>query len=277
MSNKFDVKIDTSAVKDTILNFIVPLVCFGVSAGLVFFIIYPSIQKTPQLKSDLQTKTALRTQLETKVGILNKLTDYKSVIEEDLKLMDRILVSDDNVPYLLNQIDTISRNAGFELTKLNYGLGGSTEDASGDTGAEYIAVNLGVNGTYEQLIRFLQNMEKAARLVNVSNFRYALSSSDVNDPVLGMSFLIYSPYLQVNSAATTDDPIQIDITDPAFVSILNYIKEFTFYENMPPSAEISAEEKPIEEIEAPVEEPTEEAVEESTVPEVEETTPTPTE
>ncbi len=264
MPNKLDIKIDTSALKDTVMNFIVPLVCFGASAGLVLFIIYPSIQKMPQLKSDLQTKTSLRTQLDTKVAKLNKLTDYKSVLEEDLVLLDRVLVSEDNVPYLLNQVDNITRGAGFTLSKLNYGLGGATESGAGDIGTEFVAVNLGVTGTYEQLIHFLQNMEKAARLVNISNFRYGIAGSDITDSTLALSFLLYSPYLQVNSTATTDDPIQLDITDPSFVSMLNYLKGFTFYENMAPSETVKAEERPIEEIEN-----TEE-------PENIETTPTPT-
>jgi len=271
MANKIDVKIDTSALKDTVMNFIVPLICFGVSAALVFLVIYPSIQKLPQLKSDLQAKQALSAQLETKVATLNKLTDFKSVLEEDLSLMDRVLVSEDNVPYLLNQIDNISRNVGFNLNKLNYGLGGGTEDTAGNPSTDYIAVNLGVTGTYEQMISFLKNMEKAARLVNVSNYRYAVAGSDISDTSLGMSFLLYSPYLKVNSAATTDDPINLDISDPTFVSILNYLKSFTFYENMPPASVVTAEEKPIEEIEAPVEEPAQ-----PEVPAVVETTPTPT-
>ena len=272
MPNKLDIKLDTGALKDTIINFIVPLICFGISVALIFLVIYPSIQQMPQLKSDLQTKTLLRTQLDTKVSTLNKLSDYKSVLEEDLQLLDRVLVSDDNVPYLLNQIDNITRGVGFALNKLNYGLGGSSDTEPGVTGAEYVAVNLGTTGSYEQLIHFLQNLEKAARLVNVSNFRYSLTTTEANDTLLSLSFLVYSPYLRVNSTATTDDPILLDIADPTFVSTINHLKSFTFYENTAPAETVKAEEKPIDEIEA-TEQPQEQS--ESETAEPAETTATP--
>ncbi len=250
MANKLDLKIDTSAIRDTIMNFIVPLVCFGLSAVMIFIVIYPSIQKLPQLQADLQNKVTLRTQLESKVVALNKLTDYKSVLEEDLGLVDKILVSDDNVPYLLNQIDQISRGVGLEISKLNYGVGGSTEIDSntGESATQYIAVNLGASGNYDQLIKFLKNIENAARLIDVSNYRYGVSTTDDTSAVLSLSFLFYSPYLKVNSNATTDEPISLDLTSPDFIKNINFLKSFTFYQNAVPAENVKAEEKPIEEV-----------------------------
>lgn len=274
MQNKIDFKIDTSGLRDTVMNFIVPLVCFGLSAAMILFVIYPSAQKIPQLKTDLQNKETLRSQLDAKVLVLNKLTDYKAVLIEDLNLLDKVLVSDDNVPYLLNQIDRISRDVGFELNKLNYGMGSGADMKGADSVAEFVAVNLSVTGNYDQVTKFLQNVEKAARLVDVSNFRYGVATSDPSDSKLSLSFLLYSPYLKVNSTATTDDVIQLDISSPEFIKTINMIKGFTYYENIIPSESVKAEQKPISEIVAPpVEEKPVETTETPTPPTPESPTP----
>ena len=47
---------------------------------------------------------------------------------------------------------------------------------------------------------------------------------------MGLSFILTSPFLVVESSAVTDDPIDLDITDPAFIEFINEIKQMNYYD-----------------------------------------------
>jgi hypothetical protein len=45
-----------------------------------------------------------------------------------------------------------------------------------------------------------------------------------------MNFSILSPFLYVKSTAVTDDPVELDITDPRFTEFVNTLKPLKYYE-----------------------------------------------
>ena len=59
-------------IKDSILNFIIPLVAILVTALLAIFYIYPSYKDLPVKKQDLETKTKTKDSLSKKVNDLNR-------------------------------------------------------------------------------------------------------------------------------------------------------------------------------------------------------------
>ena len=225
MNDKGIVNVEAEIVKDAILNFIVPLVALAVCIMLGVVFILPAYKALPDLRVQIGEKTQLRDVLVSKKTALNKLVDFKSVVDENSNLVNKVLVSEPLVPELLNQIDQIVKESGMNVSKLSYAYGGVAEDVK----YQSVDVSLSNEGTYEQLITFLRNIEDAARIINISTFRYNIDSSEGIDRVAA-NFTLVSPYLFVESQAVTDDPVTLDISEQRFIDFINRVKIMRFYE-----------------------------------------------
>lgn len=254
-----------SKLKDTLLNFIVPITALALTGLLFFIVIYPSLKTLPILKADLEAKSVLENQLNTKLATLNKLLDFETVVKENAGIVARVLVSEATVPELLTQIDIIAKNSGLAVNKLSYSFGETNED---DSLLSYKVVNvsLGAVGNYNQISIFMKNLENSARFVDVETYRFA--SENVGDTVglFNVTFILKSPYLLIESSAVTDEPVDVDVADPEFITLLEKIKGFRFYDISVDTRFEELEESTVEEIEESVGEDT---VEESSVSEEE--------
>ena len=227
--------IDTNKAKDTLINFLVPLVALLVSAAMGLFIIFPASQNIPQLQSQVKQKATLNVQLEKKLEKLNTLLDFKDIVDENSAIAEKVLVSKSAVPELLTQIDMISKESGLEVTKLSYSL----SDVSGKSGDDKdakaydsVAVTLGVRGTFGQLKTFLKNLENSGRLVMVDTLRYNVDTT-AKSSLLEVLVVLNSPFLSVSSGAVTDDVINLDITGSDFLSLMDTVKGLKIYNISP--------------------------------------------
>lgn len=239
MSEKFKLNIDKVAIKSFLLNFLVPLICIGVTAALGFFVFYPSFQSYKPLKKEVADKQLLSTQLATKLTNLENLKEFKAVVDQNSALVQSVLVGEAMVPQLLTQIDQVARESGLTVTNLNYSFSAPAALPAQQVTEPGIVpllekpyktvdVSLGTDGNYDQLVTFLANTENSARLVNVDTFRYTTSEKD-SATVLNVSFSLKSPYMTVESKAVTDDPINLSLSDKQFVDTINKIKGLKFY------------------------------------------------
>lgn len=236
--------IDSDNLKRILLNFIIPIVCLVVSIVLFFVVIQPSIKNKPELEKQLVQKKTLESQLKVKLAKLNDLEMYKEIVDKDSSMIDKVLVSEASVPELLSEVDTIARDSGFEVTRLSYSPGKST---SGELGYDSVNVSLGVSGNYDQYIAFLQAAESAARLIDIESFRYAASTKNLDE--LNLNIVVRSPYLFVSSSAATDEAININISDPKFLSFIESIKKMRYYDpNYLPEVEVKKDEEVEKEI-----------------------------
>lgn len=217
--------LDTDKIKKFALNFIVPLISLGVSILLLLIIVIPSFRNKPAVETELNQKQTLNTTLTKKESNLERLVDFKSVVDENSELIDKVLVSEEMVPELLSEVDYIAKEAGMEVTRLSYSL---SQAQSGDEGFPAVDISLGVRGTYDQFVNFLKLIENAARLVDMSNFRYSIGSKD--DTGLNFNIVLVSPYLFVDSSAVTDDMVDLDITSGEFLAFINKLKSLKYYD-----------------------------------------------
>jgi Tfp pilus assembly protein PilO len=229
LSKSPGLSVNMSKIKDTLLNFIVPLISLGVTVVLGIVIIYPTAKALPQTKEELAAKQEKKLVLEKKVKDLHKLVDFKNVVDENSALVNRVLESESKVPYLLNQVDRIARNSGLSVVKLSYSYGSTSDE---DTGVDYqtVDVSLGVSGSYAQTVSFLKSVENAARVIDVADIRFSVATSGEEAGLLSSIFSLTSPYLFVESNAITDDPVGIDITSNEFVDFINLLKSLTYYD-----------------------------------------------
>ena len=230
--------INTNSIKEVLVNFLIPLIALAVSGMLGIFVIIPSVKGLPLLKEDIAQKAALEDQLSKKVDNLSKLVNFKQVVDENVALVSNALVSEALVPQLLTQIDLIAQEAGLKVDKLSYSFSDPAKTtAPVAAGAPVpppalyssVVVNLGAVGSYNQLGAFLENLESAARLVDVSTFRYTMNE-DKESSALQITVILQSPYLFVDSSAVTDDPVTLDISSKSFVDLVNKVKALKLYE-----------------------------------------------
>ena len=234
--------INKQAIRDTIVNFLIPIICIGLSGALFVAFIIPFIRSHKELAAEVEQTRSLRDQLSRKLDALNNLIDFKDAIDEHSGIVSEVLVSETKVPFLLTQVDTIAKESGLSVNKLSY----STSSAGGAeevTSLEYVTVQLGIKGNRDQLITFFDTLENSARLVDVDTYRYA-EQSDASSEVTS-TIILKSPYLYVKSTAVTDDPITLDITSQDFLDMMQKIKQLKLYKSEIP-IEIPAEEEEIE-------------------------------
>ena len=211
-------------LKNTIANFIVPVISGSLSLALLALLIYPSMGKITELELEVEQKTTLANQLESKVKKLNDLADFKSSVEENNALVAKALSVEPLVPQLLTQIDLIGRESGIGVSKLSYSTSGTSQAAAA---YNIVSINLGSNSTFAQLVTFLGNLESAARLINVNSLRYGY---DNDAGTVSSTFILVSPYVQVQSTAVTDDPITFDLSDKRFQDVMSKLKALRYYE-----------------------------------------------
>lgn len=221
--------VDVSGVKEAIVNYLVPIICVVISIVAGVFVLMPSYQSIPALSAELDENKRLEKTLQNKLNNLNRLLEFKGVVEENSDLVSRVLVSEELVPGLLTQIDKITRESGMSISNLNYGLGSSKKADGSDVEFNTVTVNLGATGSFAQLKSFMENVENAARIITVDNFRYANNKRDEGN-MLSVNFVLISPYLYVESDAVTDEPVDLDISDQDFQTLINKIKGLKYYD-----------------------------------------------
>lgn len=256
--------INTGAIKETLLNFVVPLISILISALALILYVYPTYKSVPLKKEELNKKIVLEKTLNSKYNNLKKLVDFKNVLDENSDLVNKVLVNEAEVPKLLDQVNQISDNSGIELNRLSYSYGSSKAEEAGSVSFDTVSVALAGEFSHDQMVVFMESVENSARFVRVSNFRYSGKSGE--DGKLSGSFSLDSPYLLVQSNAVTDEPLDLDISNSDFISFMNMIKGLRYYEFL--NQNVEAEEiKPEEEVKE------EEATPETVTPVVENITP----
>jgi len=263
-----DLNVDLSGIREALINYLIPLISVGASILLVVFVLMPAYRSIPELTAQMEENLRLEATLREKLSNMNRLLEFKSVVEENSDLVNKVLVSEELVPGLLTQIDRITRESGMTVNTLNYGLGTSKSNQGKDISYNTVTVNLGTKGSFGQLKSFMNNIEKAARIVVVDNFRYNRSTKDDED-FLSVNFVLISPYLFVQSDAVTDEPIDLDIADPEFQNLINKIKNLKYYDPYDIDENVVVVEAPEETVEEAEEasETTPETTEETTTEE----------
>jgi Tfp pilus assembly protein PilO len=236
-----NVNLETDKIKNLILNFLVPIISFGLSAVLFLVIIYPGIKQVPLAQAELGQQKLLRDLLSEKNAKLHRFVDFKTVLEENSMLVSQVVPDEQNVPGLLDQLNRIAVESGLSLTKLSYSVADSTIRDESATAYNAVLVSLGAEGTYNQMVSFMEAVENASRAVNVANYRFSETSDDTNR--ISITFILTAPYLSVQSSAVTDEAINLDITTSEFTNFINKIKGFRYFDQ---SGDLSTLAVPVE-------------------------------
>ncbi len=214
-------------LKQTIANFIIPLVALVLSLGLLGLYIYPSLSDIPLLNSELKDRADLSQQLVNKVEKLNNLLDFKQNVDDSNVLVSKALSNEPLVPQLLTQIDQIARESGLAITRMSYALNDTGEVDPKIGNYQVVAVNISVAGNYNQVVTFLTNLEDSSRVINVATVRFTV---DEELGTVDTNMVLISPYVEVSAQANTDEPITFDITADDFQQMMERLKNLRHYD-----------------------------------------------
>lgn len=216
-----ELKLILIKIKSAIAGFIVPILCISISVALVLFVVVPSLKVLPTNSRDINSRQEQSKILKKKVDVLEKLVDFKSVVNEDFVLLSTAIPSESQVPQLLTQIDQISKESGMAIVTMNYTLS--------NTSVGEVNVTLTATGNYDQIVSFLSNLEDSSRIIELDNLRYGDNKDAEGKAALLVTFVLKSSYLTSNSKATETDSFSLDITDPGFIGLLAKVKDLKIY------------------------------------------------
>lgn len=217
--------------KETLMGTVLPLLFIAATAGLFFLFTYPKYNEIQPRKDQINQLATKKDTLGKKLTRLNDLVDFKEVMDQNSNLINTALPSEANVPLLLTQVQQIAKENGLEIRNLTYSSSGGTSQLE----ANKVNINMSAEGSFSQIQSFFYTIEKAARVLEYNTIRFSSANSGRVDGTatqtsqLEVNLSLSSPYLYVESKATTEDPISIDIRDQAFLSFINKLKEFKTY------------------------------------------------
>jgi len=246
-----DLNVAMSKYKEAVL----PVVLTLISLSLLFFVGLNSFNSISVIKEDLSLSQSKLTVLEEKRKNLEAIAGMAGVLDDNLALAVNALPEKDEISALLSQVQQISGEASVNLNSLQYtGNSRSSSNQGADakkTGLENgLFVQTTVMGTYQQIIRFLELLENARRVVSVESLRLSTSSKeDVSSLNASLSITGYYLERSPQSISSATSPVRADFRSVSLNQVLEKLRSYKRYENIAP--------KPIEEP-APVEESVEE-------------------
>lgn len=171
------------------MRIIVPILLLAVSAGLFWFYTHPTFQKIKEVGSEEGAYDDALTKSREVQEVRNKLiSKYNTFSPEDLRRLERLLPDHvDNIRLILD-IDNIA--ARYNLRVRNVALGGTKEGreersglavgASGDP-IGVVEVGFTVAAKYEDFVRFLQDLERSLRIVDITGISFSVGEGDLTE------------------------------------------------------------------------------------------------
>lgn len=223
---------------------------FTLCAVVVLFLVgFKTFYNLPNIKSDISKAQSRLVILETKSKSLEGISGVSGVLDENIALALEALPEKDEISALLSEVQQISGEAGVKLSSLQYtgvakalNLQEEQNVKASDIGESGLYVQAAVEGTYQQLVKFLELLENARRVVSFE-FLHLSSVSKDDLTKLNMSLNITGYYLKpkVSAAASPDTPVKIDFRSSDLNKVLEELRSFKRYENIMVQSEVFIE------------------------------------
>lgn len=157
----------------------------GIAATGWFFIFQPEWISTRSLRQDVESVRVLRDEIE---GLITKrdelFQEYQEIPAEDVSRLMAIAPDNPEIRSMIVAIDSLASQSGIILKQIEFSSpgGGGVGVASG--AFVPIPVTFSIDGTFDGFLSFLKNVERHARLVDVTDFTFGELGSS---PRMGFS------------------------------------------------------------------------------------------
>lgn len=211
---------------------------FPAGAALVAIIILllsvrPVVGKIMQLRREQVSSQEMLSVLTVKVQKLEDFEANPEVLDEEFTRFDQAIPSEIGVPTLLTQIQTVANTAGVKVTVLQFGGvgGGARETEEGEAGPEQlneVRLKLSVEGSFDNIVKLLQTLETATRLIDAESVGYNIQEAEMGTPTLTAELTLISYYISTPSLVP-ENPITFSFADEAFQRNSEVLQRMTPY------------------------------------------------
>jgi len=242
-----ELKVSKSSINISKYKDIAIPVGFIIIALAIFLLVgFKSFGSLAPLKESIAASQARLTGLEERRRNLEIISGMSGILDENIALVVSAVPEKDEVSGLLSQIQQIAGEAGVTLKSLQYtgsSKGYKSEETPINSREENgLFVQVSVDGSYSQLVKFLELLENARRIVNFESLRLsAVSKEDLTR--LNGSLSATGYYLEQKAAREVSGNEKIiDFRSGDFNKILEELRSYKRYETKSLLVEPDAEE-----------------------------------
>ncbi len=215
-------KIDFSAFK----VYITILISFAVVVASVMALIIPQYREFGQINSRKSEMASQLKKIKSRADYLQSLYDDRAELEGNIEIATQAIpLSEDEIPFVLDQMIQIARSNNVEIESLS--LGGSP---SGDTPGKLVPIKMqmSVTGSYQNIIDYMHGIEGARRLVDMNNLNVSGGGEDPFNSNYKITTSLTGYYMQ--SPSLENLTIEEIINKPRLQDVLDKINELEYYD-----------------------------------------------
>lgn len=212
-----------------------PFLAGVVVCGLTIFQFLSLPSRSQNIKTVENELVILRQKNEKLSGILSEI----KTLESNAEAVQTTLPVSDDVPTLIMQLEQIAKQSGMTVQHLGFGGGEgaaaprASEASRGaeekeTTGVRKISVTMVVTGSYPSLQTFLQNLEGASRVVNVTNFRFSPMQKE-GEAALTITLGVEAFYLAAAESVPPETPLTLDTASKEYIELIRKVKALRVY------------------------------------------------
>jgi len=212
----------------------IPVGFIIIALAILLLVGFKSFGSLAPLKESIAASQARLTGLEERRRNLEIISGMSGILDENIALVVSAVPEKDEVSGLLSQIQQIAGEAGVTLKSLQYtgsSKGYKSEKAPINSREENgLFVQVSVDGSYSQLVKFLELLENARRIVNFESLRLsAVSKEDLTR--LNGSLSATGYYLEQKAAREVSGNEKIiDFRSGDLNKILEELRSYKRYE-----------------------------------------------
>lgn len=208
--------------KEFILENLKVFVGMGGSLALFLIVIMPSFTSIPGLYSSNKEADGKLALLKTRLGKIDSLVASQQSVRSSVVLADKALPSKDDVPELLNQVQSLATSSAVSLKSLQFS--GISKAAEGNFNK--ISVQAAMEGSYGNIVSMLSNFENTSRIINLGSLSFDSSKGGES---LEVTLGLISYYLESDPRKVVN--ANLDLTSKNINSTLEYLKKLKPYES----------------------------------------------
>lgn len=164
---------------------------------LALFLLVPEWQNINAEKEEKKKSENTLEEWNTYLANINDLSFKYEQSASDLEKLSLAIPSDSQMPELLIQLGEVVKRNGLIATDIKFTAKGETsqEQLKSPSKIKTIEMNLEAEGTYPNFKKFLNDMEKGARLTDVSSVSFAKGGESEGGDIMKFKMVLNSYYL----------------------------------------------------------------------------------
>lgn len=210
-----------------------------IGGAVVFALAVFQALSLPPLRQEIKTTESGYFVLKQKNEKLSEILSQIKTLESNLDVVQAALPVADEVPALIMQLEQIAKQSGLTVQHLGFGGGEGAaapraSEASREaeekeaTEVKKVLVTMVVTGSYPSLQTFLQNLENASRVVNVTNFKFSPGQKE-EEAALSITLGVEAFYLPEAADVSTETPLTLDTASKEYIDLIRKVKALRVY------------------------------------------------